>query len=109
MLFRSPAWLPMAIYEFVYGLDFFNTEFLFRGFMIIGLAHILGKDTIVPMLVTYCFLHFGKPVGEAISSIVGGYILGVIAFYTRSIWGGVMVHAGLAWMMELAAYLQKVF
>ncbi len=104
-----PVWLPMITYEFVYGLDFFNTEFLFRGFMVIGLAHILGKDAIIPMVVTYCFLHFGKPVGEAISSIFGGYILGIIAFYTRSIWGGVMVHAGLAWMMELAAYLQKVF
>lgn len=104
-----PSWLPMIIYEFVYGLDFFNTEFIFRGFLVIGLSHILGKDTIMPMVIAYCFLHFGKPAGEAISSIVGGYILGVIAFYTRSIWGGVMIHAGLAWMMELAAYLQKVF
>jgi hypothetical protein len=104
-----PQWAPMILYEFVYGIDFFNTEFLFRGFMVIGLAHILGKDAIVPMVTTYCFLHFGKPAGEAISSIVGGYILGVIAFYSRSIWGGVIVHIGLAWMMELAAYLQKVY
>lgn len=104
-----PHWAPMILYEFVYGIDFFNTEFLFRGFMVIGLAHILGKDAIIPMVATYCFLHFGKPPGEAISSIAGGYILGVIAFYSRSIWGGVIVHIGLAWMMELAAYLQKVY
>jgi len=105
---RWPSWVPMIIYEAVYGLDFVNTEFLFRGFMVIGLVHILGKDAIIPMVVTYCFLHFGKPAGEAIGSIVGGYVLGVIAFYTRSVWGGVMIHAGLAWMMELAAYIQKV-
>ena len=103
-----PSWLPMIIYEFAYGLDFFNTEFLFRGFMVIGLAHILGRDAIIPMVAVYCFLHFGKPAGEAVSSIVGGYVLGVIAFYSKSIWGGVILHIGLAWMMELAAYLQKV-
>lgn len=104
-----PAWVPMIIYELVYGLDFFNTEFIFRGFMVIGLAHLLGKDAIIPMVSTYCFLHFGKPAGEAISSIIGGYMLGVIAYYSRSIWGGVILHLGLAWMMELMAYFHKIF
>lgn len=102
-----PAFLPPLIYEIAYGLDFFNVEFMFRGFMVIGLTHLLGKEAILPMVCTYCFLHFGKPIGESISSIFGGYVLGVVAFYTRNIWGGVMVHMGLAWMMELAAYLQK--
>lgn len=102
-----PSYLPAAIYEVAYGLDFFNVELMFRGFLVIGLAKLLGKEAILPMVCTYCFLHFGKPLGEAISSIFGGYILGVVAFYTRNIWGGVMVHVGLAWMMELAAYLQK--
>ncbi len=78
----------MSAYEFFYGMDFFNLELLFRGFLVIGLSQVLGKDAIIPMVTTYCFLHFGKPVGEQISSIVGGYILGVIAFYTRGIWGG---------------------
>lgn len=104
-----PTWLPMFIYEVVYGLDFFNTEFMFRGFMVIGLAHLLGKDSIIPMVSVYCFLHFGKPAAEAVSSILGGYVLGVIAFYSKNIWGGVVVHIGIAWMMELMAYLQKIY
>jgi hypothetical protein len=104
----TPKWLSMAVYEFFYGMDFFNLELLFRGFMVIGLSQVLGKNAIVPMVTTYCFLHFGKPVGEQISSIVGGYLLGVIAFYTRGIWGGVIIHIGIAWLMELAAYLQKI-
>jgi hypothetical protein len=102
-----PTFLPPLVYEVAYGLDFFNVEFMFRGFMVIGLARLLGKEAILPMVCTYCFLHFGKPIGEAISSVFGGYILGVVALYTRNIWGGVMVHIGLAWMMEIAAYLQK--
>ena len=103
-----PKWVPMAVYEFFYAIDFFNLELLFRGFLVIGLSHVLGKNAIVPMVTTYCFLHFGKPIGEQISSIAGGYVLGVIAFYTRGIWGGVIIHIGIGWLMELAAYLQKI-
>lgn len=102
-----PEFIPPLLYEIAYGLDFFNVEFMFRGFMVIGMSKLLGKEAILPMVCTYCVLHFGKPVGECVSSIFGGYVLGVVAFYTRNIWGGVIVHIGLAWMMELAAFLQK--
>jgi len=102
-----PDFMPALIYEIAYGLDFFNVEFIFRGFMVVGMSRILGKEAILPMVCTYCCLHFGKPIGECVSSIFGGYVLGVIAFYTRNIWGGVIVHIGIAWMMELAAFLQK--
>ncbi len=102
-----PDWLFGLGFELAYGLDFFNVEFLFRGVLIVGVSQLIGKEAILPMVAAYCFLHFGKPLGECISSIFGGYILGVVAFYTRNIWGGVMVHMGLAWMMEVAAFIQK--
>jgi hypothetical protein len=108
-LMNWPSWIPAFIYELSYAIDFFNVEFIFRGFMVIGISRIIGKEAIMPMVTTYCFLHFGKPAGEAISSIFGGYILGVIALYTRSIWGGVIIHIGVAWTMELAAYLAKAY
>lgn len=104
-----PEYVSVALYEVAYGLDFFNVEFMFRGFMVIGMSQILGKDAILPMVTSYCFLHFGKPVGECVSSIFGGFILGIISFHTRNIWGGVIVHIGVAWMMELAAFLQKLY
>ena len=100
-------WVTVFGYELAYGLDFITVELLFRGFMVIGMMKLLGRNSILPMAVTYCFLHFGKPPGEAISSVIGGYILGVIAFETKSIWGGVIVHLGIAWMMELIAFIQK--
>lgn len=102
-----PEWIAVACYEFAYGLDFITVELLFRGFMVIGMIGLLGRNAILPMAATYCFLHFGKPPGEAISSFFGGYILGVIAYETRSIWGGIIVHLGIAWMMELIAFIQK--
>ena len=84
-------------------------EFFFRGFLVIGMISLLGRGAVLPMACVYCFLHFGKPMGEAISSIFGGYILGVVAYETRGIWGGVIVHVGIAWLMELAAFTQKLF
>lgn len=103
-----PEWVTTAGYEVAYALDFITVEFFFRGFLVIGLMSIMGRGTVLTMAVTYCFLHFGKPPGEAISSIFGGYILGVIAYETKSIWGGIVIHVGIALSMELAAYLQKI-
>lgn len=101
-------WVTVVGYELAYGLDFVTVEFLFRGFMVIGMVGIMGRKAVLPMAVTYCFLHFGKPAGEAISSVAGGYVLGVIALETRSVWGGIIVHAGIAWMMEIIAFVQEI-
>jgi hypothetical protein len=102
-----PEWVTVLGYEIAYGLDFITVELLFRGFFVIGLIHVMGRGAVVPMAVIYCMLHFGKPAGEAISSIFGGYILGVIAYETRSVWGGIIVHMGIAWLMELIAFGQR--
>jgi hypothetical protein len=102
-------WVTVGIYEVVYGLDFVTVELLFRGFLVIGMITLLGRGSVLAMAVVYCFLHFGKPAGEAMSSVLGGYILGVIAYETRSIWGGIIVHIGIAWMMELIAFLRESF
>jgi hypothetical protein len=104
-----PTWLFGLGFETAYGMDFFNVEFLFRGALVIGVSQVIGKEAILPMVAAYCALHFGKPWGECVSSIFGGYILGVVALYTRNIWGGVMVHVGLAWMMEVVAFIQRGF
>lgn len=106
--FEWPEFIPAMVFEFFYGADFVNIELLFRGFFVIGMAQILGRHSILPMVTIYCALHFGKPMCEAISSIVGGYILAVIALHTKSLWGGILVHVGIAWLMELLAYLAKV-
>ena len=104
-LWKSPQWVPALIYELIYGADFFNIELFFRGFMVIGLSTIMGREAVVPMAVFYCTIHFGKPFVECISSLFGGYILGIIAFETRNIWGGIVLHIGVAWLMEIAGTL----
>jgi hypothetical protein len=104
-----PRALPVAIYEVCYGLDFFATEFFFRGLMVLAFSRFLGPAAVFPMVSVYLFLHFEKPAAEAISSVFGGLALGIIAYRTRSIFGGVVIHLGVAWMMEAAAYAQMMF
>ena len=104
--FGVPEWVTALIYELCYGWDFVPTELLFRGFLVIGMSRVLGSGAVLPMVVWYCAIHFGRPLGEAISSVFGGYLLGVLALSTRSIWGGLLIHIGIAWGMEIAAFLQ---
>ncbi len=101
-------WGNTLLFQLAYGLDFLTVELLFRGALIIGMTRLMGKEALLPMVAVYCALHFGKPVGEAISSIFGGYILGVIALYGRHIWGGVIIHVGIALSMEWAAIWQAL-
>ncbi|MEN9570367.1 MAG: hypothetical protein RL172_1598 [Bacteroidota bacterium] len=93
------------VYELCYGFDFVSIEFFFRGFLILSLLHICGTHCIIPVACFYCSIHLGKPMGEAISSFWGGLLLGIISYNTGSVWGGLIVHLGIAWLMELAGWL----
>ena len=93
------------VYELCYGFDFVSIEFFFRGFLILSLLKICGTHCIIPVACFYCTIHFGKPMGEAISSFWGGMLLGIISYNTGSIWGGLIVHLGIAWFMEIGGWL----
>ena len=94
------SWPKILFFEICYGIDFFTIELFFRGFAVLAFIKYAGKNAILPMAVFYCAIHFGKPLAECISSYFGGLILGAIVYNTRSIWGGLVVHLGIAWMME---------
>lgn len=98
-------WERIAAFEFSYALDFFATEYFFRGFLVLAFARYLGPQAILPMAILYVTIHYGKPLGETISSFFGGMLLGVFAYYSKSIWGGIIVHIGLAFLMELTIFL----
>jgi hypothetical protein len=93
------------LYEVSYGIDFVTIELFFRGFLVFAFARYAGAAAILPMATFYCSIHFGKPLFECISSFFGGLILGVIAHKTQSIIGGLVVHLGIAWMMEVGGYV----
>jgi hypothetical protein len=105
-LFELKDWQSVFLFETAYSFDFISVELIYRGALAIGMAGLLGKDAVLPMVSLYVAIHFGKPLAETISSAFGGYILGVIALNLRNIWGGAFIHIGLALLMEAAAFLQ---
>lgn len=106
--YPGQAWPWKAGYELSYGIDFLSIELFFRGLLVIGVVRYAGEQAILPMAAFYCTIHFGKPLGECISSFFGGLILGVLAYRTRSILGGLIVHLGLAWMMEIGGWAGRM-
>lgn len=96
------------IYELFYGFDFIFIEYFFRGFLLLAFYRHFGWGCLLPMACFYVSIHFGKPLGETISSFFGGTILGILAIRTGSVAGGIIVHLGVAWLMEFTALLHKI-
>jgi len=104
-VFGWSTWLTTLFFEMSYSIDFVMTELVFRGALVIGMTSIVGRKAVLPMVAMYAAIHFGKPLGETISSVFGGYILGAFAYQTRHIWGGVIVHICLALTMEVMGFV----
>jgi hypothetical protein len=105
-VFGRPVWLNTVIFEAIYTAYFVTIELIFRGILVIGMISILGRTAVLPMIAVYVALHFGKPVLETMSAFFGGYFLGALAFQTRHIWGGVIIHMGIALFVELIRFFQ---
>ena len=93
-------WQLIGVFEAFYANDFIGVEGMFRGALVIGLARWLGCRAVVPMALAYMCIHLGKPDLELISSVIGGYILGILAWRTRHLWGGIIIHLGIAMFFE---------
>lgn len=102
----SRSWFDLLAWELLYILQFIAVEFFFRGFILNGLRVPFGSMAIAIMCVPYLMLHFPKLWPEAFGAILFGFFLGLLALRSRSIWGGVFVHVGLAVTMDIAALLQ---
>jgi len=90
-------------WEAFYAAQFLSLEIFFRGFLLQGLRRVAGANAIFVMIVPYCMIHYGKPLPETLGAIFAGIILGTLAMRTRSIWGGVMIHVGVALTMDVLA------
>ncbi len=106
MVFESNSFGYAILFEVAYGSNFVFLEWVFRGVLVIGMARVMGKDALLPMVSAYAFLHFGKPFQETLAAIFGGYLLGILALNSKSIIGGCIIHVGIAWLMDLAAHVQ---
>lgn len=99
----------VLVFETLYLFDFSYIELLFRGIMIHTLYKYMGVECVLAIATLYCTFHFGKPVVETASSFLGGTILGLLSLRTQSLYGGIMIHAGIALMMEAASFAQQLY
>ncbi len=88
----SKLLLDAALYMFAW-------EFLFRGYMLFGLEKSIGKGAIFVQAIPFVLLHFGKPFLETLACIPCGFILGYVAYRTRSFLPCFIIHFGIYVMM----------
>lgn len=103
------------LYELTYLLFFIVIEFIFRGYLLFGLAG--TRDTKVPdsgggvrgpvyfgryalliQMLSYTAWHLGKPLPETWGTVVWGLAAGATAYTVRSIWPIILAH----WLLNVA-------
>lgn len=100
---EGDGWGRLLAWEVAYAFQFVALEFFFRGFLLQCLRRVMGANAIFVMMIPYCMIHYGKPMAETFGAIGAGLVLGTLAMRTRSIWGGVMIHVGVAISMDVLA------
>ncbi len=106
---QSGVWSDLASWWPFYLVQFVAIEAFFRGFLVLGLGRRIGSAAILVATVPYLMIHLVKPPVEALASIVGGLVMGTLAWRTKSIWWGVAVHVGVAVLMDVMSLGHKGF
>ena len=97
-----------VLYELCYFPFFIVIEFIFRGYLLFGLAGIKETDTynhsfqvsgyaILISMLSYTAWHLGKPVPELWGTLIWGLAAGASALAVRSIWPIVFSH----WLLNV--------
>jgi membrane protease YdiL (CAAX protease family) len=96
---RSAADLPVAVLG--NGVDVAAAEFLFRGFLMWTLVRLAGPMGVVLATFPFVFTHLGKPELETLSTFFGGLGFGWLAWRTRSVLYGALLHIYLISLIVL--------
>lgn len=97
---KESLWPNFILWECLYTANFAALELFFRGFSIRALRPLMGYASIFLMMAPYAMIHFGKPLPEAIGSVITGFVLGTLSVKHRSIWGSVFLHVSAAVSMD---------
>jgi uncharacterized protein len=97
---RDAANLPATIGGNAVGVV--AAEFLFRGFLMWSLIRVAGPMGVVLATFPFVFTHLGKPELETLSTFFGGLGFGWIAWRTRSVLYGALLHV---YLISLISFL----
>jgi hypothetical protein len=97
---EDPWWLVPSTVAFAsYGLGW---ELFFRGLLLLALVPRFGRLAILLQAVPCAALHFGKPPVEVAAALPAAIVLGALAFETRSIVPGWLLHTAVSLAVNLA-------
>jgi uncharacterized protein len=83
----------VAYLIYITGVDLLGWEFIWRGFVLFGLARVLGPGpAIFLQAVPFAFMHIGKPPLETFSTIFGGAGFGFVAWQSGSFVYPFLIH-----------------
>ena len=85
------------------ALDVGASEFLFRGFLMWTLVRVAGPLGVVLATFPFVFTHLSKPELETLSTFFGGLGFGWLAWRTRSVLYGALLHAYIINLVVFAA------
>lgn len=104
----QPDVLALLKYQLAIGIYMFSWEFLFRGFMLFGLARYTGPVAAI-LLQAYPFflLHDIKPEPELIASWFGGILVGWLSWRAKSMWPSFLLHWVQYSAMEISAFVVR--
>jgi len=91
-------WLPLTLAFASYGLAW---ELLFRGHLLLGVVPRFGRAAVLLQAVPFAVAHIDKPALEAWLSIPAGLLFGLVAFRTRSVLPGFLLHFTLSTSVNL--------
>jgi uncharacterized protein len=97
----SVNWPPYILTRALY---MFAWEFIFRGYMLFGLERSIGKSAIFVQTIPFVLLHFGATDLETLVTIPEGFVLGYVAYKTRSFLPCFIIHIGIDVLMDVLTY-----
>jgi len=99
---KAPESTPYLLY--ITAVDLFGWEFMWRGFLLFGLAMYFGPGPAIWLAaVPFAFMHLGKPEIETLSTLFGGAAFGFIAWQTGSFFYPFLIHWFIASFTMLVA------
>ena len=84
---RYNAAMPLITF-----LDLIGWEFMFRGWLVFGYGRVMGANALWVQAVPFALGHLGKPGIETFSTMFGGFLVGVVAWRTRSFLYPFLIH-----------------
>lgn len=102
---RINDWTTQSLFISLFGwvIYLLGYELLFRGFMLLPIADILGFwPAIAISTVLYSATHIPKGIGEAFGALPLGILLGSVCLAADNFWIGFVVHIFMSWSVNLA-------